>query len=51
MVQKAESLLNGINFRDFKEDVAELLDVKRGIEIQSRVLQRIVWTYSKELRL
>lgn len=51
MIEKAGSLLNGINFTDFKEDVAELLDVKRGIQNQSRVIQRIVWTYSKELRL
>lgn len=32
---------------DFKEDLADLMDVSRGVGAQVNVLNRIQWMYSK----
>lgn len=47
--QDSVAVLPGEMQREFVEDVADLLDVKTGVERQGRVVERIRWTYWKWL--
>ncbi len=35
--------------REFLEDVADLVDIRQGVERQSKVVERIRWSYWKWL--
>ena len=48
--QKAQRVLPGAMFHEFLEDLNDLVDLRTGIERQTRVVGRIQWTYWKWLR-
>lgn len=47
--QWAKAVLPGQVYREFLEDVDELIDVRTGVQRQMRVIERIRWAYSKWL--
>ncbi|ODH19908.1 hypothetical protein ACO22_06047 [Paracoccidioides brasiliensis] len=48
--QRAQNLLPGATYHEFKEDLNELLNVRVGVVRQLRVLERVRWTYAKWTR-
>ena len=48
--QKAQCVLPGEIYNEFLEEVSELVDLRTGLERQTRVVERIRWAYSKWLR-
>ncbi|PGH17542.1 hypothetical protein AJ79_01142 [Helicocarpus griseus UAMH5409] len=48
--QKAQDLLPGATYHEFKEDINELLNVRVGVARQLRILERIRWAYAKWMR-
>lgn len=47
--QKAQGGLPGEIYNEFLEEVNDLVDLRTGVERQTRVVERIRWTYSKQL--
>lgn len=47
--QKAQRILSGEIYNEFLEEVNDLVDLRTGIEGQTRVVERIRWAYSKWL--
>ncbi|KAF6235019.1 hypothetical protein HO173_006646 [Letharia columbiana] len=47
--QKAQRVLPGEIYNEFLEEVNDLVDLRTGIERQTRVVERIRWAYSKWL--
>ncbi|KAJ5090413.1 hypothetical protein N7532_009097 [Penicillium argentinense] len=45
LLQKVQLVLGGVQYREFREDIQDLLDVQSGIEKQLRVVERMRWTY------
>ncbi|KAL1955394.1 hypothetical protein VTO42DRAFT_8614 [Malbranchea cinnamomea] len=43
--QRARQVLPGVTYHEFQEDLAELLNVRVGVERQRKVLERIRWAY------
>ena len=48
--QKAQPVLPGDIYNEFLEDVSDLVDLRAGVERQTRVVERLRWAYSKWLR-
>ena len=48
--QKAQHVLPGEIYNEFLEDVSDLVDLRAGVERQTRVVERLRWAYSKWLR-
>ena len=48
--QKAQRVLPGEIYSEFLEDVSDLVDLRAGVECQTRVVERLRWAYSKWLR-
>ena len=48
--QRAVKVLPKQVQRDFKEDVDDLINVRTGLERQTKVLGRFIWAYGKWLR-
>lgn len=48
--QKAQRVLPGEIYSEFLEEVNDLVDLRTGVESQTRVIERIRWAYSKWLR-
>lgn len=48
--QKAQRVLPSEIYSEFLEEVSELVDLRTGIERQTRVVERIRWAYSKWLQ-
>lgn len=45
--QRARQVLPSVVYHEFHEDLAELLNVRIGVERQRKVLDRIRWAYGK----
>lgn len=45
LLAKVKSVLGGVQYGEFREDIQDLLNVKSGVEQQLRVVERIRWTY------
>ena len=48
--QRAASVVSGEIYREFLEDVNELVDIRTGIARQLKVVERIRWAYAKWLQ-
>ena len=48
--QKAQRVFPGEIYSEFLEEVNDLVDLRTGVESQTRVVERIRWAYSKWLR-
>ena len=48
--QKAQRVLPGEIYNEFLEEVNDLVDLRTGVERQTRVVARIRWAYSQWLR-
>lgn len=48
--QRAAAVLPERIFRDFLEDVDELVDVRMGLARQLKVVERMRWAYARWLR-
>lgn len=48
--QKAQRVLPGEIYNEFLEELNDLVDLRTGVERQTRVVERIRWAYSKWLR-
>ena len=48
--QKAQRGLPGEIYNEFLEEVNDLVDLRTGVERQTRVVERIRWAYAKWLR-
>jgi nuclear-control-of-ATPase protein 2 len=47
--QEAKRVMPGQVFREFVEDVEELVDVRTGVKKQRKVVQRVRWAYKRYL--
>ena len=47
--RKAQRVLSGEIYKEFLEEVNDLVDLRIGVERQTRVVERIRWAYSKWL--
>ena len=47
--QKAQRILPGEIYNELLEEVNDLVDLRTGVERQTRVVERIRWAYSKWL--
>ena len=45
LLQKVKFILGGVQYREFREDIQDLLNMNSGAEQQLRVVERIRWTY------
>ncbi|KAJ5580129.1 uncharacterized protein N7459_006114 [Penicillium hispanicum] len=45
LLEKVRSVLGGVQYWEFREDIQDLLNVQTGAEQQLRVVERIRWTY------
>jgi nuclear-control-of-ATPase protein 2 len=45
LLQKVKPMLGAMQYREFREDIQDLLDVRSGVEKQLRVVERMRWTY------
>ncbi|KAJ5532112.1 hypothetical protein N7494_008664 [Penicillium frequentans] len=45
LLQHVKIVLGGLEYREFREDVEDLLDIQGGVTKQLRVIERIRWTY------
>ncbi|KAJ5273943.1 hypothetical protein N7478_009068 [Penicillium angulare] len=45
LLQQAKTVLGGLQYREFREDIGDLLDIQGGVTKQLRVVERIRWTY------
>ena len=45
LLQKIKLVLGGTQYREFREDVQDLLDVQSGVDNQLRVAERMRWTH------
>ena len=48
--QKAQHVLPGEIYNDLLEEMNDLVDLRTGVERQTRVVERIRWAYSKWLQ-
>lgn len=48
--QKAQRVLPGEIYNEFLEEMNDLVDLRTGVERQTRVVGRIRWAYSKWLQ-
>ncbi len=47
--QSAEAVFPQRVYREFLEDIEELIDVRTGVQRQLKVVDRVRWAYSKWL--
>lgn len=45
LLQHVKTISNGIQYREFREDIQDLLNVQNGVDKQLRVIERMRWTY------
>jgi nuclear-control-of-ATPase protein 2 len=45
LLQHIKTVLGGLEYREFREDIEDLLDIQGGVTKQLRVVERIRWTY------
>ncbi|KAJ5300558.1 uncharacterized protein N7443_005560 [Penicillium atrosanguineum] len=45
LLQQVQGVLGGMQYREFREDIQDLLDVERGVDRQLRVVERMRWAY------
>ncbi|KAJ5175502.1 uncharacterized protein N7482_001379 [Penicillium canariense] len=45
LLQKIKTVLGGIQYQEFREDIQDLLDVQSGVDKQLRVVERMRWAY------
>ncbi|KAJ5929705.1 hypothetical protein N7454_006655 [Penicillium verhagenii] len=45
LLQHVKTVLGGLEYREFREDIEDLLDIQGGVTKQLRVVERIRWTY------
>lgn len=38
-------MLGAVQYREFREDIQDLLDVQSGVDKQLQVVERMRWTY------
>ncbi|OJD14388.1 hypothetical protein AJ78_05263 [Emergomyces pasteurianus Ep9510] len=50
LCQRAQNLLPGATYHEFREDIHELLNVRVGVARQLRILERVRWAYAKWTR-
>ncbi|KLJ09190.1 hypothetical protein EMPG_15383 [Blastomyces silverae] len=50
LTQRAQNLLPGATYHEFREDIHELLNVRVGVARQLRILERVRWAYAKWTR-
>lgn len=48
--QRARSVLPGEIYNELLEEVNDIVDLRTGVERQTRVVERIRWAYSKWLQ-
>jgi nuclear control of ATPase protein 2 len=48
--QQAHGAMPKQTYRDFLEDVDELVDIRIGVERQRKVVQRLRWAYARWLQ-
>lgn len=47
LLQRAKFSLNEPQYREFQEDIRDLMDFRQGIDRQLKVVERIRWAYSR----
>lgn len=47
LLQRARFSLNEPQYREFQEDIRDLMDFRQGIDRQLKVVERIRWAYSR----
>ncbi|KAJ5681525.1 uncharacterized protein N7477_001465 [Penicillium maclennaniae] len=45
LLQQVQGVFGGMQYREFREDIQDLLDVERGVDRQLRVVERMRWAY------
>ncbi|KAJ5338775.1 hypothetical protein N7452_005503 [Penicillium brevicompactum] len=45
LLQHVKAISNGIQYREFREDIQDLLNVQNGVDKQLRVVERMRWTH------
>lgn len=45
LLRQVSLVVGGKQYREFREDIQDLLDIQGGVEKQIRVADRIRWTY------
>ncbi|CAG8263265.1 unnamed protein product [Penicillium salamii] len=45
LLQHVKTVSNGLQYREFREDIQDLLNVQHGVDKQLRVIERMRWTY------
>ena len=45
LLRQVSLVVGGKQYREFREDIQDLLDIQGGVEKQLRVADRIRWTY------
>lgn len=45
LLPKARAVLGSMQYREFREDIQDLLETRNGVDTQLRVLERMRWTY------
>lgn len=50
LLQKAKVNLKGTQYREFRADVGDLMNVRHGLDTKLKIVERIVWVYSRSFR-
>lgn len=45
LLQKVQMVLGAVQYREFREDIQDLLNVQSGVDKQLQVVERMRWTY------
>lgn len=45
LLQQVKGVLGGMQYREFREDIQDLLDVEGGVDRQLRVVERMRWAH------
>ncbi|KAJ5683184.1 hypothetical protein N7462_006349 [Penicillium macrosclerotiorum] len=45
LLQKVKGVLGGVQYREFREDIQDLLDVQSGVDRQLQTVERMRWAY------
>jgi len=45
LLQQVKGVLGAMQYREFREDIQDLLDVEKGVDRQLRVVERIRWAH------
>ncbi|KAJ5731037.1 uncharacterized protein N7483_005545 [Penicillium malachiteum] len=45
LLQQFKAILGRVQYREFREDIEDLLDIQGGVDKQLQVVERIRWTY------